>query len=69
VLRNCGVIDPENINEYIAREGYSALEKVIFEMTPDEVIAEIKKSGLRAGEAQVFQPEINGHLHSRRLEM
>ncbi len=47
VLRNCGVIDPENINEYIAREGYSALEKVIFEMTPDEVIAEIKKSGLR----------------------
>jgi NADP-reducing hydrogenase subunit HndC len=47
VLRNCGVIDPENINEYIAREGYSALEKVIFEMTPDQVIAEIKKSGLR----------------------
>ncbi|MBN1904341.1 MAG: SLBB domain-containing protein [Deltaproteobacteria bacterium] len=47
VLRNCGVIDPENINEYIAREGYSALEKVLFDMTPDEVIAEIKKSGLR----------------------
>jgi NADP-reducing hydrogenase subunit HndC len=47
VLRNCGVIDPENINEYIAREGYSALEKVIFDMAPDQVIAEIKKSGLR----------------------
>ncbi len=47
VLRNCGVIDPENINEYIAREGYSALEKVLFDMTPDEVITVIKKSGLR----------------------
>ncbi|NLD36688.1 MAG: 4Fe-4S binding protein [Desulfatiglans sp.] len=47
VLRNCGVIDPENINEYIAREGYSALEKVLFDMTPVEVITEIKKSGLR----------------------
>ncbi len=47
VLRNCGVIDPENINEYIAREGYSALEKVLFEMSPDDVINEIKKSGLR----------------------
>ena len=47
VLRNCGVIDPENINDYIAREGYSALEKVIFEMTPDEVIDEVKKSGIR----------------------
>ncbi len=47
VLRNCGVIDPENINEYIARDGYAALEKVIFEMTPDDIIEELKKSGLR----------------------
>ena len=47
VLRNCGVIDPENISDYIAREGYSALEKVIFEMKPDDVISELKKSGLR----------------------
>ncbi len=47
VLRNCGVIDPENINEYIARDGYKALEKVLFEMTPDNVIEELKISGLR----------------------
>ncbi len=47
VLRNCGVIDPDSIDEYIARDGYVALEKVLFEMTPDEVINELKKSGLR----------------------
>ncbi|URA10475.1 NADH-quinone oxidoreductase subunit NuoF [Thermospira aquatica] len=47
VLRNCGVIDPENINEYIARDGYKALEKVLFEMKPDDVIEELKVSGLR----------------------
>jgi NADH:ubiquinone oxidoreductase subunit F (NADH-binding)/(2Fe-2S) ferredoxin len=47
VLRNCGLINPESIDEYIAREGYAALEKVIFEMTADEVIDELKKSGLR----------------------
>ena len=47
VLRNCGVINPEDINEYIARDGYAALEKVLFKMTPDEVIQELKVSGLR----------------------
>ena len=47
VLRNCGFIDPENINEYIAREGYVALEKVLFEMTADDVIAELRTAGLR----------------------
>jgi len=47
VLRNCGFINPERIEEYIAREGYAALEKVLFEMTPDQVIEEVKKSGLR----------------------
>ena len=46
-LRNCGFIDPENIEEYIAREGYSALAKCINEMKPEEVINEIKLSGLR----------------------
>ncbi|MCI8442223.1 MAG: NADH-quinone oxidoreductase subunit NuoF [Provencibacterium sp.] len=46
-LKNCGVIDPENINEYIAYDGYQALGKVLTEMTPAEVIEEIKKSGLR----------------------
>lgn len=47
VLRNCGVINPEDINEYIARDGYAALEKVLFDMSSDEVINEIKLSGLR----------------------
>lgn len=46
-LRNCGVINPENIDEYIARDGYSALGKALTEMTPQEVIDEIKNSGLR----------------------
>ncbi len=46
-LRNCGVIDPEDINEYIAVDGYQALAKVVTEMTPDQVIDEITKSGLR----------------------
>ncbi len=47
VLRNCGFINPENIDEYVAREGYAALEKVLFEMTPDDVINELKVAGLR----------------------
>jgi NADH-quinone oxidoreductase subunit F/NADP-reducing hydrogenase subunit HndC len=47
VLRNCGVINPESIDEYIARTGYQALEKALFEMTPEEIIAEVKASGLR----------------------
>ena len=46
-LRNCGVIDPEDINEYIARDGYQALYKVLHEMSREEVIDTIKKSGLR----------------------
>ncbi len=46
-LRNCGVIDPECINEYIARDGYQALAKVITTMTPKEVIQTILDSGLR----------------------
>ena len=47
VLRNCGVIDPEDINEYIAMDGYQALGKVLTEMTPDEVIQVVLDSGLR----------------------
>ncbi len=47
VLRNCGVIDPDSIDEYIARDGYVALEKVLFEMKPEDVIEELRKSGLR----------------------
>ena len=47
VLANCGRIDPESINEYIAVGGYEACGRALTEMTPEEVIAEIKESGLR----------------------
>ena len=46
-LRNCGVINPENIEEYIAFDGYAALGKALTEMTPDEVIQVVLDSGLR----------------------
>ncbi|ERM93009.1 NADH dehydrogenase [Caldanaerobacter subterraneus subsp. yonseiensis KB-1] len=46
-LRNCGVINPEDIREAIAFDGYKALAKVLTEMTPEQVIEEVKKSGLR----------------------
>ena len=46
-LRNCGVINPENIDEYIAMDGYEALGRVLTQMTPDEVIQIVKDSGLR----------------------
>ena len=47
VLEHCGRIDADSIEEYIALDGYTALEKVLFEMTPDEVIGQIKLSNLR----------------------
>jgi NADH:ubiquinone oxidoreductase subunit F (NADH-binding)/Pyruvate/2-oxoacid:ferredoxin oxidoreductase delta subunit/(2Fe-2S) ferredoxin len=47
VLRNCGKIDPENIEDYIAEDGYQALGKVLTEMTPDQVIETVLASGLR----------------------
>lgn len=46
-LRNCGVIDPENIDEYIAYDGYQALAKCLMEYTPEQVIDIVKRSGLR----------------------
>ena len=46
-LRNCGVIDPEDIEEYIATDGYQALYKVLDSMTPDEVVKEVLDSGIR----------------------
>ena len=46
-LRNCGFINPESIEEYIARGGYQALCKAVTDMTPEEVIAQVKASGLR----------------------
>ncbi|NLG85738.1 MAG: NADH-quinone oxidoreductase subunit NuoF [Firmicutes bacterium] len=47
VLKNCGYINPEVIEEYIGRDGYAALAKALGEMTPEQVIEEVKKAGLR----------------------
>ncbi len=47
VLRNCGIIDPLRIEEYIAHDGYQALAKALTQMKPDQVVEEVKKSGLR----------------------
>ena len=47
VLRNCGIIDPDSIDEYVARGGYQAIRKVLAECTPEQVIETILKSGLR----------------------
>ncbi|MDR2865350.1 MAG: NADH-quinone oxidoreductase subunit NuoF [Spirochaetaceae bacterium] len=47
VLRNCGVINPEDINEYLAHSGYVSLEKALFQWKPEDIIDELKISGLR----------------------
>lgn len=47
VLRNCGSMDPESIDEYVARDGYTALNKAVREMSREEVVEEVKRSGLR----------------------
>jgi len=47
ILKHCGNIDPEDINDYLAIGGYNALKKALFEMTPEQVISEVKSSGLR----------------------
>jgi len=47
ILRNCGHINPENIDDYLAVGGYKALRKVLLKMSPEQVIAEVKNSGLR----------------------
>ncbi|MGE5550330.1 MAG: NADH-quinone oxidoreductase subunit NuoF [Bacteroidota bacterium] len=54
VLRNCGVIDPESIEEYIAHGGYAALGKALTSMTPSQVIDEIKNAGLRGRGGAAF---------------
>ena len=67
-LKNCGIIDPEEIDEYIAFDGYKALEQVLIKMTPDEVINEVSESGLRgrggagfpAGKKWLFTKQAEG---------
>jgi NADH:ubiquinone oxidoreductase subunit F (NADH-binding)/(2Fe-2S) ferredoxin/Pyruvate/2-oxoacid:ferredoxin oxidoreductase delta subunit len=47
VLRNCGVIDPESLDEYLARDGYAALQKALFDLKPEQILKELEWSGLR----------------------
>jgi len=65
VLRNCGFINPENIDEYIAREGYAALGKCVGEFTPADVIDEIKKSGLRGRGGAGFPTGLKWEIASK----
>ncbi len=64
-LRNCGFIDPENIDEYIARDGYQALGKCLTEMSPTEVIAQIKESGLRGRGGGGFSTGLKWEITAR----
>ncbi len=64
-LRNCGFIDPENIDEYIARDGYMALGNILESMTPAEVIDVMKKSGLRGRGGGGFPTGLKWEFASR----
>ncbi len=65
VLRNCGEIDPGNIEEYIARDGYEALARVVTEMTPQQVIDVVKASGLRGRGGGGFPTGLKWELTSK----
>ena len=64
-LRNCGFIDPENIDEYISRDGYEALAKCLTEMTPQQVIEAMKKSGLRGRGGGGFSTGLKWEITSK----
>jgi len=65
VLENCGLIDAENIEEYVARDGYAALGKVLTAMKPEQVIAEIKASGLRGRGGAGFPTGVKWELMAK----
>ena len=65
VLRNCGIIDPESIDDYLSVRGYEALAKVLTSFKPEEVIAEVKKSGLRGRGGAGFPTGIKWELTAR----
>ncbi|GAA0727624.1 NADH-quinone oxidoreductase subunit NuoF [Clostridium malenominatum] len=64
-LKNCGVIDPENIDEYLAFDGYKALETVVTKLNPEKVIEIIKKSGLRGRGGGGFPTGLKWDLASK----
>lgn len=64
-LRNCGFIDPENIEEYIAQDGYAALAKCLTEYTPEQVIQEVKLSGLRGRGGAGFPTGVKWEIASK----
>ena len=64
-LRNCGVIDPENIDEYIANDGYAALGKVLSEMSSTDTINLIKDAGLRGRGGAGFQTGVKWELSQK----
>lgn len=64
-LRNCGIIDPENIDDYLALRGYEALAKVLTDMTPQQVIEEIKQSGLRGRGGAGFPTGVKWELAAK----
>lgn len=66
-LRNCGFIDPENIDEYIARDGYAALAHCLTACSPAQVIEEIKRSGLRGRGGGGFPTGLKWELTSRNM--
>ncbi len=65
VLRNCGIIDPESIDDYLSVRGYEALAKVLTEMKPQDVIAQVKKSGLRGRGGAGFPTGLKWELTAR----
>ncbi|PRR81534.1 NADH-quinone oxidoreductase subunit NuoF [Clostridium vincentii] len=67
-LKNCGVIDPEDIDEYLAVDGYKALEKVLTKLTPQEVIEIIKKSGLRGRGGGGFSTGMKWELAGKQVK-
>nr|HPM42622.1 NADH-quinone oxidoreductase subunit NuoF [Candidatus Omnitrophota bacterium] len=66
-LRNCGIIDPESIDDYISLRGYEALAKVLTDMTPKDVISEIKKSGLRGRGGAGFPTGLKWELTAKEI--
>jgi NADH:ubiquinone oxidoreductase subunit F (NADH-binding)/(2Fe-2S) ferredoxin/NAD-dependent dihydropyrimidine dehydrogenase PreA subunit len=64
-LRNCGIIDPESIDDYLSVRGYEALAKVLTDMTPEAVIAEVKKAGIRGRGGAGFPTGMKWELTAR----